>query len=162
MPGTRTAPTINGTPTFVSLSVSVIDYSGDLRTDTYQVDADASNAEIEAFIVALQVLSNSSIYRVTVGQTYNSTAAKANALEEVWENAKDNVVLLFKTNSNASIDFYIPAPVNDLFTEGTENVISDDADLATLLGTITPFKANYTARSARLTHRKQIGSKVAL
>lgn len=158
--GTRTAPTIDGSPTWLNVSVSVIDYTGDIRTDTYQVDDDSSNAEIEAFVAGIVTLSNSSVYRVSVGQVYNSSANKSDALEVVWENVADNVVVLQKTSTNTSQDFYIPAPINALFTDGTENINPAYADFVTWLATITPIRAGYSQISARFTHRRHIGTKI--
>lgn len=157
---TRTAPTVNGTPTYKTISVTLYDYTGDQRTDTYQVDADASDVEIEAFVAALQAVTNATIWRVTVGQVYNSTGDSANATEAVWENAKDNVVLLMKTATNDAIDFYIPSPINAMFLEGTENIDPSNVALGALMTAILPFKSAYSFVSARFSHRKQIGKKV--
>lgn len=160
--GTRTAPAVNGTPTWLNVSVSIIDHTGDVRTDTYQMDADSSDAEIEAYVAGIQLLSNSSIYRVTVGQVYNSAKDKTQALEVVWENAHDNVVVLQKTATNASQDFYIPAPIEAMFVAGTENINPAYGDFVTYLATITPMRAGYLKTSARFTHRKHIGTKINL
>lgn len=160
--GTRTAPTVDGSPTWVNVSVSLIDHTGDVRTDTYQLDADSSDAEIEAFIAGIQLLSNTSIYRVTVGEVYNSTKDKTQALEVVWENVHDNVVVLEKTAVNVAQDFFVPAPIEAMFVAGTENINPAYADFVTFLATITPMRAAYSAISARFTHRKAIGTKINL
>lgn len=160
MPGTRTAPTVDGSPQFISVSITVQDYTGEQRTDSYQLDADSSNAEIEAFVDAVQALSNATIFRVTVGQVYNSVGDNSNAVEDVYENAKTNVVLLFKNAVNAGANFFIPAPVESLFIDGTEEIDPTNVPLGTLLTSIPPMRTGYSAVSARLTHRRQIGQRV--
>lgn len=161
MAGTRTAPTVNGTPQWRSVSVTLYDYTGDQRTDSYMLDADSTDAEIEAFVAALQACTNGTIWRVVVGDVYNSVGDSSNAVEAVWENAKDNVVLLAKTAANVSQDFYIPAPSNAMFLEGTENIDPANTELLALMATIvTPIRAAYSFVSARFTHRRQIGTKI--
>lgn len=160
--GTRTAPTIDGSPTFLTVSVTLYDYTGDQRTDTYQIDADSTDVEIEAFIAGLQACTNATIWRVSVGQVYNSQGDKTNATEDVWENSKDNVVLLAKKTDNTAQDFYIPSPLESMFIDSTEQIDPASGVLITLLASILPMRATFSWISARFTHRRQIGKKVNL
>lgn len=160
MPGTRTAPTVDGTPDFKTISVTVYDYSGQQRTDSYLVDADSSDAEVEAFVAALQDLTNATIWRVKVSDIYNSIGDKGNALEEVWENQKTNVVSLLKNVLQVGQDWYIPAPINGMFIDGSEEIDPANADFATYLASILPMRAGYSVISARFSHRRQIGTKI--
>lgn len=160
MPGTRTAPTIDGSETFKAVSVTMYDYTGEQRTDTYRLDADSTEVEIEAFIAALQAGMNGTIWRVKVADVYNSVGDPSNAIEEVWEEASANVVLLAKNVSDDSIDFYIPSPINDMFIEATENIDPADATLAAILAAILPMKAGFSFVSARFTSRRDIGTKI--
>lgn len=160
MPGTRTAPTVNGTPSYVVISATMYDYTGDQRTESYQVDADTTDAEIEAWVAALQPLTNGTIWKVEKREVYNSVGDSQNAIEEVWENIKDNVVLLAKDPANNSQDWYIPAPINEMFLETTETIDQNYAPLAPLLASILAMKAGYGFVSGRFTHRRQIGTKV--
>lgn len=162
MPGTRTAPTVDGTFTFVKVSISLMDWTGDIRTDTYQFDAGSTNAQIETFVAATQAISNSTIYAVEVRQTYNSQPEQTNALEEVWENAQDNLTILAKNALNVGFNTFVPAPINAIFIENTEEIDPTNTALLAYLTSITPMKAGYNLISARLSHRKQIGKAVKL
>jgi len=162
MAGTRTAPTIDGSPTYLTVSITVYDWTGDQRTDSYQIDADSSDAEIEAFVAAMVATSNATVWRVTIGQVYNGDGDKNDAVEEVWENVKDNVVLLAKKTDNSAQDFFIPSPINAMFLENSEEIDPSSAVLVTLLASVLPMRANYSWKSARLSHRKQIGTKINL
>lgn len=157
---TRTAPTVDGSPTFKRVSVTVYDYTGEQRTDSYQLDAAATEAQIEAFVAALQVTSNATIWRVQVAGVYNSVGDPSNADEEVWEEASANVVLLAKDVSNNSQDWYIPAPSNDLFLEGTENIDPANTDLGDVLTAILAMRSGFSFVSARFTSRRDIGTKI--
>lgn len=161
MPGTRTAPTIDGTPTFIQISVTLYDYTGEQRTDSYFVDADSTNAEIEAYVAALQAATNGTVWRVKVGYVYNSIGDSSNALEEVWEDADSNFVALIKAPAiEKGQDWYIPAPINAMFVEGTNEIDPTNATLAAWLAAILPMRANYAVVSGRFTSRRDIGTKV--
>lgn len=160
MPGTRTAPTVNGTPNYILVTLTWYDYTGDQRSDTFQFDADSTNVEIEAFAAAQQALSNATLWRIQVSQGYNSDGDSGNALEEVWENAKDNLVFLLKDLLNNSMDIFVPAPINSVFIEQTETIDPTSAEIVALLAATLPMKAGYSVKSGRFTHRKQIGKKV--
>lgn len=157
---TRTAPTVDGSPSWKAVSVTVYDYTGDQRTDTYRVDAAATDIQIEAFVAALQAISNATIWRVSVSQVYNSVGDSSNATEDVWENAKDNLVLLAKDSSDNGFNAYVPAPENGLFLDGTENIDPANVDLGTFMTALLAIKTGFSIVSARFTHRRQIGSKI--
>lgn len=160
MPGTRTAPTVDGTVTYKAVSVTLYDYTGEQRTDTYKLDADTTNAEVEAFVAALQAGMNGTIWRVKVADVYNSVGDPSNAIEEVWEEASSNLVLLAKNANDDSIDFYVPSPINAMFVEATEQIDPSNATLAAILAAILPMKAGYSFVSARFTSRRDIGTKI--
>jgi hypothetical protein len=158
--GTRTAPTVDGSVTFKVVSLTWYDYTGEQRTDSYQFDADATNVEIEAFVAAMQAASNATLWRVQVRDTYNSVGDSSNAVEDVWEEASANVVLLAKDTGNNAIDFYIPAPLNAMFIEGTEQIDPTNATLAAVLAAVLPMKSGFSFVSARFTSRRDIGTKI--
>lgn len=161
MAGTRTAPTVDGTPNWKVVSITVYDHTGEQRTDSYYFDADSTDAEIEAFVAALQAATNATIWKVSVSFLYNSIGDSSNAVEEVWEDADTNVVLLAKSPTVVKgDDFYIPAPINDMFIEGTNEIEPTNAVLAALMAAILPMKAGYSFVSARLSSRRDIGTKI--
>lgn len=160
MPGTRTAPTVNGTPQFKIVSLTWYDWTGEQRTDSYQFDAGSTVAQIEAFVAAEQALSNATLWRVQVRDTYNSVGDPGNALEEVWEEVSSNLVFLAKDAMNNAMDVFVPSPINDAFIENTENIDPTYAAIATLLASILAMKSGYSIVSGRFTSRRDIGTKV--
>lgn len=164
MPGTRTAPTVDGTGfTFIKVSLRWMDYTGDVRTDSYQFDPAATPALIEAFAAASQAASNATLYAVIVGDVYTSVPDAQNALEEVWENVTDNLVLQSKNPVGDSIRGYVPSPINDMFIENTDDIDPSDA---TLIAYITAFvallPAGYDVVGARFTSRRQINQQIKI
>lgn len=161
MAGIRTAPAVSGTPNWKVVSVTLYDYTGEQRTDSYYFDADSTDAEIEAFVDALQDVSNATIWKVGVTFLYNSVGDSSNAIEAVWEDNDTNVVLLAKSPTVVKgDDFYIPAPIHAMFVEGTNEVDPTNTELAAFLASILPMRAGYSFVSARLTSRRDIGTKI--
>lgn len=160
---TRTAPTVDGTPNWKVLSITVYDYTGEQRTDSYYLDADTTNAEIEALVAALQATTNSTIWKVSVSDLYNSVGDPGNADEAVWEEASANLVLLMKSPTvEKGFNFFIPAPIDNMFIEGTENIDPTNAELAALMTAVLPARAGYSFVSARFTSRRDVGTKINL
>lgn len=161
MPGTRTAPTVDGTGfTFIKLTLTWYDYTGDQRSDSYRMDSDSTPAEIEAFAAAMQACSNGTLWRIGVSEVYNSVGDSSNALEEVWENAQDNLLFLFKDASDNGFNIFIPSPMESLFIDATEELDPTNADIIAVLAATLPLKAGYSVVSGRMSHRRQIGKKV--
>lgn len=120
---TRTAPTVDGTPLFKLVSFSWMDYTGDKWSGMIPFAPDATAAEIEAVAATMQAGSNATLYRVQVTDDYDSIAIKSNAVEDVYENVKDQLVIHYK-NPTTRADFRvnIPSPLDTHFVEGTDNI----------------------------------------
>ena len=87
----RTAPAVDGTPDFQKVSFAWIDASGDLRSDSLQVPAAATSAQIEAFAEALADISNAVLYKIEVSAVYNSVPDKSSAVEAPKDSVYDNL-----------------------------------------------------------------------
>lgn len=157
---TRTAPTVDGTVTYKVVSITMYDYTGEQRTDSYKIDAGATNIQIEAMVATLQALTNGTIWRVRVQDVYNSVGDPTNADEVVWEESTSNIVLLAKDAQDNSENFFVPAPNNGLFVEGTENIDPANIALGGFLTAVLAVKAGFSFVSARFTSRRDIGSKI--
>lgn len=156
MPGTRTAPAIDGSPTFTSLSLRWIDASGDLRTTSLRLPPDATVPEIEAVVANAQAISNASVYQVNVVDVYTSTPDDLSALNEAHESLFDNIALNCKdVLADSQQTAYIPAPLTSVTRDGdvvdTVNVAYQtwrDSIIAALGG-------NYAAVTVRYTERRK-------
>lgn len=163
MPGTRTAPAVNGTPSFSRVSVTLIDASGDIRTVSWQMGPGVTNAQIEAAVDNIQDYSNASMYKVEVSAVYNSAPQQTSALAEVYPSVYDNVVLLYKDALNNSENVFIPAPTTELQPSG-----SDTPDTTVLAGIRASFaatmngtgSAGWTPISARFTERREKNQRI--
>lgn len=159
----RTAPTINGTPTYLTVSFRWIDASGDVRADSLQLPATTTDAQIEAIVAALAAISNASLYAVVVGQQYNSVADKSDAVDAPKDSVFDNFAILAKTALNESRRVFLPAPEGATFVAGTDQVDPTNADIATLFAAIlAPLGVTYDIVSIRYTERREINEAVKI
>lgn len=157
----RTAPEVNGTPTLTQVSFGYQDFSGDQRSDSLDVAAGATNADIEAYAAAIGPITNAELYRITVKQVYQAVPDSANATNAPKDSAYDNLVLQAKNAVNLSKRGFIPAPVQALFVGGTDQIDPTNAALATYLtAMLTLFGAGFNVVGARYTERREINEQV--
>lgn len=163
MAGTRTAPTVNGTPTYLQVSLHWIDHQGQKRADAINVPAAATPAEIEAVAATAQLISNGSLYRVSVGEIYNSTEDASNASEEVWTSVKDSLVVQAKTAANVSERGFIPAVNDEVFVDGTTDIDPVNVALGNYFAALLALiGGTYSIVGARFSQRKQINQQVKI
>lgn len=164
MPGTRSAPTVNGTFNAKRVTLRWIDNSGEKRADTILVEALTTDAEIEAYAAAAQAISNASLYEVSVRNQYVSTPTKTLAADEVYEDVTSNLVIQFKDGvTDTSQRGYIPSADEAVMVAGTET--PDPANPAitayvAAVGAMLP--PAYAAVGIRFTQRRDMNEQVPL
>lgn len=152
---TRTAPTVNGTPTEKALTLRWIDHSGDQRATRLILPAGATDVQIEAVADTAQAISNASLWQVKVEQLYTGAKLASNAVNQTYPSVFDNVVLLAKESTLVTQQAYIVAPQGVIIPSGDNVDVANldyiawrDAVLAALAGT-------YAAQSVRFTERRE-------
>ncbi len=157
MAGTRSAPTVDGSPGYLTLSVKYIDASGDKRSDSYKILATAADIDIEGIVGKLQLVCNASIYEVIVGQAYSSVPVIANAATAVKENVGDNAVIQYKHPTLESFRAYVPSIVDAAFVPGSNNI---DPTFPAFNDVILAFDQvidiSYVAVGVRFNERRQL------
>jgi len=156
MPGTRTAPPVDGTGNVRMVSMRFMDVSGDKRAISVEVGIATSAALIEALVAAMAAAVNATLYAVFDTMQYYSPAVATNALAAEENSVYDNIVLLAKSNTNQSEDLFIPTPIRDLFVGDTDNPDNTSAELQAI---ITAYQAVATGTkvvvAARYTERRE-------
>jgi len=161
MPGTRTAPAINGTPTYKQLSLRMIDSDGTKRALDYQFPDTVTNLEMNSVMTSLQACMNASIYEAWVSDVYFSNAVSTNALNAVQQSVRQNIVILFRDDVLLkSQEVYIPSPISSLFVTGTKNVDVTNVTYEAYRDFVdTALATDYAPVSVRYTERRQINQK---
>lgn len=159
MPGTRSAPIVDGSPDFLLTQFRWIDYVGDKYAMSLLMSGTtATPAEIETLADAFQAASNASLWEINVTQQYSSVPLKSNALEEVWNDAEDVVVIHYK-NPTTRADLYanFPAPLDDIFVEGTEQVDTADTLFTDILAAIAAvLPSGFSPLTVRFSKHREI------
>lgn len=158
MPGTRTAPTVDGTPPFQFASYQFIDSTEDVRSIGIQFPPGTTATQINAVGTQLQALSNASLFKIEVKAVYASAPDPGNAVAAVHISVYDNVVVLFKDQVNHSQDVFVVAPTTDLQPDDSDTPVS--AELTALILAVTAgleegTTDDWQAISARFTERRE-------
>jgi len=157
---TRTAPTVDGTPLFKLVSFSWMDYTGDKWSGMLPFAPDATAAEIEAVAATLQAGSNATLYRIQVTDDYDSIAIKSNAVEDVWENVKDQLVIHYK-NPTTRADFRVnvPSPIDTMFVDGTDNPDTAQVTFTNILAAVAAgIPAGFSPVTVRFSKHRDINA----
>lgn len=161
MAGTRTAPTVDGTPTYKQVSLHFMDYQGKKRSVAINVDAATTEAQVEAYAAAAQVLSNATLYDISIADKYDSNEDSSNASEEVWNSVKDSLVTQCKEPTGNSKRGFIPAVIDDVFIETTTSIDPTNTDLGNYYSALLALcPAGYEVIGSRFTQRRQINEQV--
>lgn len=160
----RSAPTVNGTPTYRRVSFSWIDATGDVRTDSIDVtDAAVTDVEIEALAVALAAISNADLYKVEVSMIYGAIQDKSNATNAPRASIYQNLATLAKTPTNLSKRGFVPAPVDAIFVTGTDQIDPISVPLGNYFtALLAVFGGGWNIASARYTERREINNAVKI
>lgn len=157
--GTRTAPTINGTPAYQLASFTFIDASTDVRSIAIQGPAGATNAQWEAIAAALQAVSQASLGVVNVQFIYDGGLSAGNAVAGDRGSVFDNVTMLWKNSTRVSRDVFIPAPASEIMNGDLDDVNLTATELLALNAAVLAVSSGFTVRSARFTERKEINKR---
>lgn len=108
---TRTAPTVDGSPDFIGLTIHVVDASGDLYTDYIRLASDASNTDIESAVVAYQAATSASVWKVTVESPYEGDLDPDNADAVFRAGVQNGINMLMRNDADVSLSPRLVSPV---------------------------------------------------
>lgn len=154
---TRTAPTVDGTPNVAYTTLHVIDTSGDVTSITIKSSAPPANTAIEAWAVAYQNATQSSLYKVSVSLVYEGDADADNADVGQRNSIADGINMLYRdVSALASTSPRLVAPVAATM-QGNQDIPIVTAGVftalltaqATLLPTYDLASVQYTERRER-------------
>lgn len=162
---TRTAPALTEDPNFSLIHSRWVDASGDIRSISLQIDPTATDTQIDALLDNTQTASNASLFHVEVGRVWSSNPSKASATAGVYPSVYDNVVILMKTPTNFSRNWFVPAP--------DATIMPSDSDLPIIIASSTlalsvsavlegTSTADWDAVSARFTERREKNQRVLI
>jgi len=159
----RSAPVVNGTPVTKLISLRFIDAQGDIRAVSVRaLPANATNANIESFANAIEVMTNADLYQIVVQDEYTSVADSSNATNATVVSARANIVLSAKNAVGDLKNTFIPAPDSALFVPGTDTPLIDASFTAIFAAYLALLGTGFEIVSARFTERREINERVKI
>lgn len=157
MAGTRTAPTVDGSPGYKHVGLKFVDRSGDERTIAIDADGEATDAEIEALAAAAVPASQGSLFEISVEYKYKGARVAGNAEVGQRNSVFDQIIARAKSPSlNLGYSWELPAPVAGLMVGDTDTVNTASTLLTALYTALGAIKAGYGFVSVRYTEKKEI------
>jgi hypothetical protein len=153
-----TAGVIDSTPTRRLIHLSYIDVNEQVNTDSYEILASATDAQLNTFVAKMGAASNANLWRVAVTNEFAPTIGlKADAVDAVDDSVKDNIVILYKaTTGSQAFDLYVPAPVEAMLVAGTLNPNPTATEFSELIAAADAVFSSYNRKSYRYSeHRKK-------
>lgn len=108
---TRTAPTVDGSPAFLGLTIHVVDVSGDLFTDYLRLPSDASDADIEASVSAYQDATSASVWKATITEEYEGVVDPDNADAVFRAGVQNGINMLLRNSGGVGITPRLVSPI---------------------------------------------------
>lgn len=160
----RTAPVVDlGTPTSLVLSVSFIDYTGDVRTDSYRMPATVTDTEIDALVAALGADSDANLWKVSVAREFAADEDATPANNTGRGSVSQNLAIRLKNPAGDGRNVFVPAPIESQFIPDTDEIDPASATLAAVLtAAVDIMPAGFTARSVRFSGRREKNKAIKL
>lgn len=156
MAGTRTAPAATASANAVSVTLHLIDASGDQFTDNITVTAAPTPAVIEAWAVAYQAASQASLWKVTTESQWVGDADPDNAEALFRGSVKDGINLLYKnTTTLKAITPRLVAPIAGIMQGNQDIPILTATEAAAVVTAELAILTGFTLQSAQFTERRE-------
>ena len=165
MPGTRTAPTVDGAPGAKTISIKYRDAFNDSGSKSVLVLGTATDAQIEALVAAMQAGSNASIFEVHVSESYAGADSVANAeADDVGGRVSFNDIIRMSSRHPITKDHIylkLPSPVSGTLIGSSETVNNASTELLAITAAWTPMlMTGYVLKNASLVEESDEANEV--
>ena len=156
MAGTRTAPTVNATPTSVSVTVHLIDASGDTWTQLMPIDAARTDIEIEAWVAAYQAATNASVWQVTGTSLFTGAKDASNGVADYRGTIASGINMLYKdVTTGVTVSERLIAPVPAAMQGNQDIPLLSSTEMTNLILASIVLMPTFTHQQAQFTGRKE-------
>lgn len=152
------APDITGAVTYLDGTFRFIDWTGDkIGVGVSGANATAvTPAELQALAVALGAASSASLYEVDVKDAFANNPDKDDADVAPRGEVANVLNILAKHADKRSASIIIPAPINDLFVAGSDEIDPASTELAAVFTAfLAVLPAGFEIISTRYSTRHQ-------
>lgn len=156
MPGTRTSPLFTAAATGRRITMSLIDASGDLWAESFNVPVAATAANIETIVANYQLATNASIYSLTDTLLRDGVADPDNAEALYRASVKDGINLQFKDlAANQISPMRVIAPVEETMQGNQDIPLLSSDELTNLITAVLAVKTTFDFTRAQYTERRE-------
>jgi len=155
-PGTRTAPAFTATMTRRSITLHLVDRSGDTWTESLGVGIAATAASIETWAAAYAASSQASLYMITDNQIREGAKTSTNANFDQRNQVSQGINLLLRNPStNSTLNPRVVAPVLAAMLGDQDIPVTNADPIEALISAYGALQATYNFQSAQYTDRRE-------
>lgn len=156
MAGTRTAPIVDATPDGLTVTLHLIDASGDQFTQLLPIDPLRTDLEIDAWAATYQDATNSSLWKITKTLVYEGAKDADNAVAAYRGTIASGINLLFKDiSAGKTLSERVVAPVPDIMQGNQDIPLISDAIAVALIANTLILLPTYGMQQAQFTGRTE-------
>ena len=157
MAGTRTAPDPSAVAANkVITTLHLMDASGDMFTDAVVSAAAPTSAEVQAWAVAYQAASQSTLYAISSLSEWSGASDPANAESDQRSSVKQGVNILYKNPTTLKAQTpRLAAPIPGVMQANNDIPVIGSAEFAALLVAINAILTGSSFQHAQYTERRE-------
>lgn len=156
MAGTPTAPVVTGTASGSSVTIHLIDASGDTYSENIPIAVTAAAADVAGLVETYQAATNASVWKVTRESVWEGVQDPDNAVAAFRGSIKDGINFLFRnTTTFLARSFRLIAPVAATMQGNQDIPLLTSAELTAMITDYLTLSSGYDLESAQFTERKE-------
>lgn len=155
MPGTASAPVVTGTPTSNTVTIHLIDASGDLWTEDLQVAPTAAAGDIAGLVETYQAATNASVYKVTRASEWIGDPDPNNAVAAYRAGVQNGINMLFRNTDNFTRTLRLVAPIAAVMQGNQDIPLISATEMAALITDYLTLSSGFDLETAQYTARRE-------
>jgi hypothetical protein len=155
MPGTRTAPAVTGTATKRTISLGLVDASGDVYAEGEDVAVSAAAGDIEGLAASYQAASNASLYRVTSTLIWEGAIDPDNAVAAYRGSVAEGINMLYRNAALLTRSQRLIAPIAAVMQGNQDIPLLTSDEMAALITDYLTLSSGYDLELAQFTGRRE-------
>ena len=156
MAGTSTAPAVTATPTGASVTIHLIDASGDLYTEDLPVSTTAAAGDIAGLVASYQAASNASVWKVTRESVWEGVQDTDNAVATFRSSIAEGINMLFRnTTTFLARSLRLVAPIAATMQGNQDIPLISSTEMVNLITDYLTLSSGYDLESAQFTGRRE-------
>lgn len=156
MPGTPTFPAVTGTPTGNSISLHLVDASGDTTSEDMPVATTAAAGDINGLATTYQAATNASLWKVTRTTVWEGVIDPDNAVAAFRGGVNQGVNLLFRNATTFDArSWRLVAPIAAVMQGNQDIPLLTATEFSAMILDYLTLASGYDLETAQYTDRRE-------